>query len=49
MAQVHRTHARMRERGDLPFADRWPASLQVTPLSHGGIHAATLALAGGAG
>lgn len=29
MAEVHRTHARMRSRGDLPFQDRWPASLQV--------------------
>lgn len=31
MAEVHRTHSRMRERGDLPFHDRWPASLQVVP------------------
>lgn len=30
MAEVHRTHARMRSRGDLPFHDRWPASLQVS-------------------
>lgn len=31
LAEVHRTHSRMRSRGDLPFQDRWPASLQVGP------------------
>jgi hypothetical protein len=31
MAEVHRTHSRMCSRGDLPFQDRWPASLQVRP------------------
>lgn len=34
MGEVHRTHARMRSRGDLPFHDRWPASLQVRQTSH---------------